>query len=185
MRGMAARVVAQMTWRELDMPGLVDIHAHFLTKAYLAAMHAAGVDNVDGFPLPDWSVDSALSLMDQWGIQVQFLSISAPGIDFVKGEAARSLARAINNELAEIVSRHPDRFRGFAILPLPDVDAALREVEHVLDVLKFDGIGLYTNFGGIYLGDDRLEPLFDELNHRNAVIYVHPVAPPGFDMVRL
>lgn len=166
------------------MPGLIDIHAHFLTRNYLDAMHAAGVHTVDGYPMPDWSPESAMACMDQWGIQTQILSISAPGLDFVSGEAARKLARTVNENLAGIVARHPTRFRGFAILPLPDMDGALREVEYALDVLKFDGIGLYTNYGGIYPGDSRLDPLFAELNRRKAVTYVHPVAPPGFDMER-
>jgi predicted TIM-barrel fold metal-dependent hydrolase len=166
------------------MPGLIDIHAHFLTKTYLDAMHETGVHSVDGFPMPDWSPESAIAHMDQWGIQTQMLSISAPGIEFVSGEGARKLARQINEELAGIVARHPGRFRGFGLLPLPDVEGALREVEHALDVLKFDGIGLYTNYGGIYPGDKRLDPLFEELNRRKAVTYVHPVAPPGFDMAR-
>ena len=167
------------------MPGLIDIHAHFLTNDYLAAMRSAGIDTVDGFPLPDWSAQSALTLMDQWGIETQILSISAPGIDFVRADAARSLARDINEELADIVARHRGRFGGFGILPLPDIDAALREAEHGLDKLHFAGIGLYTNIGGIYPGDRRLDPLFEELNRRKAVVYVHPVAPPGFDMARL
>jgi len=166
------------------MPGLIDIHAHFLTKGYLDAMHEAGVQDVDGYPMPDWSPESAIEHMDRWGIQTQILSISAPGIDFVSGESARKLARKINEELAGIVARHPGRFRGFGMLPLPDVQGSLREVEHVLDVLKFDGLGLYTNFNGIYPGDSRLDPLFEELNRRKAVTYVHPVAPPGFDMAR-
>lgn len=166
------------------MTGLIDIHAHFHTRSYLDAMHAAGVGSVDGFPMPDWSPESALALMEQWGIQTQILSISAPGIEFVSGESARKLARTINEELAEIVERHPGRFRGFALLPLPDVEGALREVEYALDVLKFDGIGLYTNYGGIYPGANRLDPLFEELNRRKAVTYVHPVAPPGFEMAR-
>lgn len=166
------------------MPGLIDIHAHFLTKSYLDAMNAAGVHDVDGFPMPDWSPESAIEHMDRWGIATQILSISAPGIDFVSGDAARKLARKINEELAGIVARHPGRLRGFGLLPLPDVDGALREIEHALDVLKFEGIGLYTNFSGIYPGDARLDPLFEELNRRKAVTYVHPVAPPGFDRTR-
>lgn len=180
----ARRNKSAVEWEGGGMPGLIDIHAHFLTKTYLDTMHAAGVDTVDGFPMPDWSPDSAIALMDSWGIATQILSISAPGIDFVSGEAARTLSRKVNEELAEIVARRPDRFRGFALLPLPDMDGALREIEHALDVLKFDGIGLYTNYGGIYPGDARLDPLFDELNRRKAVTYVHPVAPPGFDMAR-
>ncbi len=60
----------------------------------------------------------------------------------------------------------------------------MREIEHALDVLKLEGICLYTNFGGIYPGDKGFDPLFEELNRRKAVVYVHPVAPPGFDMAR-
>src|SRR3954471_20991340 len=102
--------------------GLIDIHQHLLTDAYLAAMQAAGVADVDGFPTPQWSAPTALQLMDACGIATGMLSISAPGIDFVRGEAARKLARSINEEQARLVTQHPGRFGSLAILPLPDVD---------------------------------------------------------------
>ncbi|MGZ5867828.1 MAG: amidohydrolase family protein [Xanthobacteraceae bacterium] len=164
---------------------LIDVHAHFFTADYLAAMRASGLKNVDGFPLPDWSVDGALALMDQCGIATQLLSISAPGIDFVPADTARTLARKINDENARLVSQHPTRFGSLAILPLPDVDGALREIEHALDTLKLDGIVLFTNIRGIYIGDKRFDPVFDELHRRNAAVFVHPVAPPGFDINQL
>jgi predicted TIM-barrel fold metal-dependent hydrolase len=165
---------------------LVDVHSHFLTDDYLAALDAAGIkENVDGFPTPDWSTDSALGLMDQWGIKTAVLSISAPGIGFAPAATRRTLARKINDQHAKFVAAHPDRFGGFAILPLPDVDAALKEIEYAYDVLKLDGIVLFTNINDIYLGDKRFDPVFDELNRRDAVVFVHPVAPPGFDISRL
>jgi predicted TIM-barrel fold metal-dependent hydrolase len=169
------------------MPGqnLIDIHAHFFTNDYLDALRAAGLKNVDGFPLPDWSIEGALALMDQNGIATAMLSISAPGIEFVPAKSARTLARKINEENAKLIANHPKRLGGFAILPLPDVDGALQEIAHALDVLKLDGIVLFTNINGIYLGDKRFDPVFDELNRRNAVVFVHPVAPPGFDIERL
>jgi 6-methylsalicylate decarboxylase len=167
------------------MHHLIDIHAHFFTEEYLAAMRAAGIETVDGFPIPDWSEASALAYMDEWGIETAILSISAPGIDFTSGENARSLAKSINENLAEMISRHPQRLGGFGILPLPNVDAALRELERALDVLKLDGVVLYTNFGGTYLGDRTFDALFAELNRRKTVVYVHPVAPPNFDMGQL
>lgn len=169
------------------MPGqnLIDIHAHFLTPEYSAALDKAGLHTVDGFPMPQWSTESAIALMDQCNIATQILSISAPGINFVPANAAPALTRQINERNAKLVAQHPARFGGFAILPLPNVDAALKELEYALDTLRLDGVVLFTNINDIYLGDKRFDPVFDELNRRNAVIFVHPVAPPGFDIERL
>ncbi|MBV9626925.1 MAG: amidohydrolase [Xanthobacteraceae bacterium] len=165
---------------------LVDVHSHFLTDDYLAALDSAGLkENVDGFPTPDWSVIGALDRMDAWGIRTAVLSISAPGIVFVPLGSKPVLARKINDQLAKFVAAHPDRFGGLAILPLPDVDAALREIEYAYGALNLDGIVLFSNIDGIYLGDTRFDPIFDELNRRDAVVFVHPVAPPGFDISRL
>src|SRR5262245_38935653 len=106
---------------EWNMPGqdLIDIHAHYFTPEYHQALRAAGLDTVDGFPIPDWSIGSAIELMDRWGIRTQLLSISAPGIEFVPKAEARKLARAVNENNARLVAQHPTRVGGFALLPLP------------------------------------------------------------------
>jgi aminocarboxymuconate-semialdehyde decarboxylase len=73
---------------------------------------------------------------------------------------------------------HPNRLGGFAALPLPDVDGALEELTYALDTLKLDGVVLFSNSNGVYLGDARFEPVFAELERRRAVVFVHPTASP-------
>ena len=114
-------------------------------------------------------------------IAASLLSISAPGIDFVSDEASRRLARSVNEEQAAIVQRHPTRFGALAILPLPDIEAALVELDHAVGPLALDGVVLFSNIHGIYLGDPRFAALFDELECRRVTVFVHPTPPPGFD----
>jgi aminocarboxymuconate-semialdehyde decarboxylase len=91
---------------------------------------------------------------------------------------ARALARRCNEFSADLIRSQPDRFGGFACLPLPDVGASLEELLYALDVLKLDGFVLFTNSNGVYLGDALLEPVFEELERRKAVVYVHPNPSP-------
>jgi aminocarboxymuconate-semialdehyde decarboxylase len=84
----------------------------------------------------------------------------------------------VNELSAGLIQERPDRFGGYAALPLPDVDGALRELEYGLDVLKLDGVVLFSNARGFYLGDTRFRPLFDELERRGAVVFIHPNASP-------
>jgi 6-methylsalicylate decarboxylase len=160
---------------------LLDVHAHLIPQDYLMSMSSAGISDVGGFPMPDWSVRTALEMMDEHGIAASLLSISAPGIDFVSGEASQLLARSVNEEQAAIVQRHPTRFGALAVLPLPDIEAALVELNHALGPLALDGVVLFSNIQGIYLGDPRFAPLFDELERRRATVLVHPTPPSGFD----
>ena len=73
-----------------------------------------------------------------------------------------------------MVADHPTRYGMFASLPLPDTSASLLELKYALDVLHAEGIVLMTNYRDRYLGDPDFAPIFDELNRRKAVVYVHP-----------
>ncbi|MGE0600784.1 MAG: amidohydrolase family protein [Dehalococcoidia bacterium] len=156
----------------------IDVHAHYLPGAYRAAATAAGHARPDGMPmLPPWSVESALELMDQNDIQASILSVSSPGVFFGDAAAARQLARNVNEAGAEAVAAHPRRFGLFASLPLPDVDAALSEIAYAFDTLHADGVALMSSYAGAHLGDPAFDAVFEELNRRKAVIFMHPTSP--------
>ena len=159
-------------------PHRIDVHAHFLPEYYRDALAAAGITHPDGMPaVPDWSEGAALGVMDQLDVAAAVLSISSPGVHFGDDAAARALARRCNETGAELSRRRPDRFGFFAATPLPDVDGAVAEAVHALDALGGDGVCLLTNHRGLYLGDERLEPLYRELDQRRAVVFIHPTSP--------
>ncbi|MEV4136731.1 amidohydrolase family protein [Dactylosporangium sp. NPDC049742] len=166
--------------------GLIDFHAHFVTGDYVAAARAAGIEHPDGMPgWPSWSAEAHLELMDRGGIGRSYLSISSPGVHFGHDTAARALARDVNEFGAAVRSRRPERFGHFATLPLPDVDGARAEAAYALDTLGADGIVVESNHHGMYLGDGRLEPLWQDLDRRGALVFVHPTSPPHAESVAL
>jgi len=163
----------------------IDVHSHVLPHIYLEALQTAGVTNIDGYPTPDWSLEDHLKMMDHHDIQACVLSLSSPGLEFAEPELAANLARHINIFFSEIIRDNPTRFGAFALLPLPNIEASLKEIAYALDVLKLDGIGLFTNYEGVYLGDTRFAPILDELHRRQAVAFVHPTKPLGSDGLTL
>lgn len=162
-----------------NMPHKIDVHSHFLPTFYQEACRANGHANPDGMPyLPDWSEEEHLSLMDKLGISKSILSVSSPGCHLVPGndELGRTLARQCNSYAADLKKRLPDRFGYFASLPLPDVEGCLAEILRAVEE-GCDGFVFMTNAHGHYLGDKEFDPVFDELNRRKALLFIHPTTP--------
>jgi predicted TIM-barrel fold metal-dependent hydrolase len=155
----------------------IDTHHHILPDFFWQATNDSH-GPVGGLKPMRWSKETAISFMDEAGIDIAVTSISTPGVHIGNIEKAKSLARQCNEFSAELVHARPDRFASFACIPLPDIDASLKELSFALDVLRLDGVVLFTNSNGIYLGDPVLEPFFKELEHRKAVVYVHPNPSP-------
>ena len=114
--------------------------------------------------------------MDRGEVAAAIVSITNPGLWFGDRAVTNRLARACNDYGAKLVQDHPRRFGLFAAMPLPDVDATLKEIEYAYDTLKADGIGLLTSYEDIWLGNPAFRPVMEELNRRRAVIHVHPTA---------
>jgi aminocarboxymuconate-semialdehyde decarboxylase len=159
------------------MSHTIDLHQHVIPDFYWTASNEDG-NAAGGITPPRWSLDRAIAYLDEAEIDVAVPSISTPGVHFGDDAAARTLARRVNEYLAEIRRDRPDRFGGFAALPLPDVEGSLEALAYALDVLELDGVSLMTNAGGSYLGDTRFDPIFAELQRRGALVFVHPTASP-------
>ena len=141
----------------------IDVHHHF---------EPSGI-NVDG---SQWTIGLALEELDRNHIST---AIGYAGPLFPDGvQAGRKLARDTNEWSTQLCCDHPGRFGLFASLPLSDVDGSLAEIAYALDVLHADGIGLATHYDGLGLGDTKFRPIFEELNRRKAVVYVHPSGSP-------
>jgi len=160
------------------MSQTVDLHYHVVPDFYRQAASEHGNAAGDGSP-PGWSLEAGIAYLDEAGIDVAVASLGAPGVHFGDDAAARRLAREVNEYLARLKRDRPERFGAFAVLPLPDVDGSLRQIAYALDVLELDGVSIFTNAGGSYLGDSRFDEIFAELQQRAAVVFVHPTASPG------
>ena len=152
--------------------GWIDVHHHIAPAAYLRES-GEGV----GRALKTWSLAKSIEDLDEGGIATAIVSVTQLSKHIASDEQRRRLARACNDEAATIVADHPGRFGMFAVLPLPDIEGSLREIEYGLDRLKADGVGMYTCYRDKWLGDPVFDPVFAELDRRKAVIYVHPSIP--------
>ena len=157
---------------------IIDTHYHYASPAYRTALRPL---NTGQTGLIEWDETKALEDMDTYGVATSMMSISEPGVHFGDDQAARALARDCNDYAAKLMADHPGRFGLFAILPLPDVDGALKEIEYAYDTLKADGNCFMTSYpypakyqGNKYLGDPLFVPVMQELNRRKAICYTHP-----------
>ncbi len=173
----------------------VDVHCHHIPDFYRLSLATHGIVTAGGIPIPAWSPDMAVNFMNQFGIQTQVVSISEPGVTYLATPQERlDMAQQINNYTASTLINsptYPGRFGGFAVLPLGDLNNPLdianacTEAIRAINVLGMDGIGILSNYQGIYLGDPRLAPLMATLNTLGAMVFLHPVTPVKPDNIVL
>jgi len=164
-----------------------DVHHHIIPEFYISELENAGVtaDGLVGLQLPPWTEKMQLEMMKKHNVTRAFMSISAAGVYFNGDLFSRKFARRCNEYMAKMIKENQGKLRAFATVPLPDVTGAIEELKYSLDVLKFDGIGLLSNVNGKYLGSKEYRSFFEELNRRNAIVFIHPIVPPGKDDSKL
>ncbi|HTX97376.1 MAG TPA: amidohydrolase family protein [Mycobacterium sp.] len=119
-----------------------------------------------------------IAAMDAAGIDMQILSHSVPGPETLEPSAAVELARAANDAVTAAAAKHPDRFRGFATLPMRDPTAAAVELERLVREHSFVGALINGHGNGRYLDDTFFWPVFEAAETLDVAIYLHPTVPP-------
>ncbi|MET7778423.1 MULTISPECIES: amidohydrolase family protein [Streptomyces] len=163
-----------------DGAGRVDVHQHIVPSFDRGLLTKAGIAEAGGRALPEWSPRAALEVMDLLGTTTAVVSVSTPGTGFLTepGEAA-DLARRLNDSSASLTADHAGRFGYFATLPMPDATASATEARRALDELGADGVTLLANHQGAYLGAGGQDALWQVLDERGAVVFVHPAELPA------
>lgn len=174
-----------------DIPGgykkgnnmkIIDIHQHYAIPEYFQYLEKNHAMFEDSILLPKKKTTEMIDLMNRAGTDLAVVELSSPHPFYIlHAQEGIDLCRKLNEEGAWLRKSYPNRFRFCAVVPLPDVNAAIHEACYALDELGASGIKLATNSRGQYLGDPSLDPLFEELNRRKAVITIHPHKPSLLD----
>ena len=130
-----------------------------------------------GVTQPMSDPNKRLEDMDRVGIDVEVISLSTPNIFFADETRQPEVARILNDAYADLIARHPDRFKGFASIPMDSPDAALVELHRAIDELKLNGVVLLSNIKGRALTSAAYRPFFEEANRMNLCIFLHPMLP--------
>lgn len=177
---------------------IIDFHNHYYPPPYLEALrsgpsniqvtfdaqnnpvlHSPGDKNI---AVPGHrDIEFRQSVMDRVGVDMQVLSFTAPGTLLEEPGTSASLARTVNDALAQIISDRSDRFTALGTLPLNNAAASVAEFERVTNDIGMKGVMLFGNANGVALSDERFWPLYERASDMGAVLYIHPTYPVGVE----
>jgi len=177
----ASRIRCIATEEAFVIPELVDamaavLRAHSEYEPDLYFWRRASESKVLSERLLD--VDAQrLAIMDAQGVDVQVLSLAAPGVQMLKSADAVALARLANDRLAEAIARHPQRYAGLATVAPQAPDEAAREIERAMKKLRLHGVLINSHTDGQYLDEPKYRPILEAAASCGAPLYIHPRAP--------
>src|SRR5918992_4642434 len=180
----------------------LDLHTHFYTEAFFQTIRdlpsefsfgtsPSGQTIITyrgarffGVTPAMTDVSKRLEDMDRAGIDVEVVSLSTPNVFFTGAQHQPRVATMVNDSYAELIARHPTRFKGFASIPMDAPDAALEELHRAIDVLKLNGVVLLSNIGSKPLTSPQYRSFFAEANRMKLCIFLHPMLPAQSDAFR-
>ena len=180
----------------------LDLHTHFYTPEYFQAVsdlpsEFSFAESSTGQTIITYrgarffgvtpamtNVAQRIEDMDRVGIDVEVVSLSTPNVFFTTAEHQPRVARMINDSYAELIVKHPKRFKGFASIPMDAPDAAVSELHRAINDLKLNGVVLLSNIGGKPLTSPEYRPFFAEANRMSLCIFLHPMLPANADSFR-
>lgn len=180
----------------------IDIHTHHYTQAFFEKIRQAGgefafTQDPSGRPIITYKgarffgvqpamtdVGLRLADMDRVGTDVAVISLSTPNVFFVEGRQQHEVAKMMNDAYAELITKNPKRFKGFASIPMDAPDPALKELHRAIDELKMNGVILLSNIRGNALTAPAYRPFFQEANRMKLCILLHPMLPTASEPFR-
>jgi len=180
----------------------LDLHTHFYTDAFFQTIRdlpsefsfgtsSSGQTIITyrgarffGVTPAMTDVSKRIEDMDRARIDVEVVSLSTPNVFFTGAQHQPSVARMMNDSYAELIARHPKRFKGFASIPMDAPEEALKELHRAIDSLKLNGVILLSNIGGKPLTSPEYRPFFEEANRMKLCIFLHPMLPANSDAFR-
>ena len=161
-------------------PLRIDLHAHLWNVDYLDLVQSFGRTDTPtqrnrAATMAAGDIEQRFAMMDRAGVAIQVLSVSPQAPHFAEKAHAVEAARKANDMNTEAVARYPQRFKAFAALPMPHVDEALKELDRALGQPGMVGVALTNSILGRSIADPSFLPLFEELNRRGSVVFLHPI----------
>jgi aminocarboxymuconate-semialdehyde decarboxylase len=178
---------------------IIDFHAHIYPRPFMDEIkrrgaryglglefNQAGLDMLCFEGIDFWAyvedfydVDRRLIVLNDAEVDLQVLSMGPPMVYWANTGLAVDLCQILNEEIADVVKRHPDRFVGLAALPLQDVGASIAELTRSVETLGFRGVQMGTNIQGKPLDHPGFWPLYEQIEQRDLPIFIHPINPLG------
>ena len=201
--GSPGEVTAQEPTARTTKARVIDIHAHYFPEAYLDLVasdgkrfDAAYYTTDKGWfiktpaggngPLPPKFIDlkARVADMDQQGVGLQAISLTAPMLYWGDAELSAKLAKAWNDAATTAHQAYPTRLVAFLTLPMLHPDRALSELERASKLPGMRGVYLGTNIAGRDLDDPLFEPVLARIEALDLPIFLHPVETVGGDRLR-